>query len=222
VYESGDILFGDAIAATRLDLGLPANMVGTATGDRLTGYGGNDTISGGGGSDTLAGGAGNDVLLGGAARDILDGGTGDDRLDGGVGNDVLTGSFGRDTLVGGSGNDALRGGPGNDRLIGGQGRDTLVGGTGNDVFVFTNADSGSQDLISGWETGDRIDFDGLGAVSFLGSGAFTGGTGAEVRVYATDTATFIEVDTADADATANFVISINAVVNLSAADFILI
>ena len=222
VYESGDILFGDAIAATRLDLGLPANMVGTATGDRLTGYGGNDTISGGGGSDTLAGGAGNDVLLGGAARDILDGGTGDDRLDGGVGNDVLTGSFGRDTLVGGSGNDALRGGPGNDRLIGGQGRDTLVGGTGNDVFVFTNADSGSQDLISGWETGDRIDFDGLGAVSFLGSGAFTGGTGAEVRVYATDTATFMEVDTADADATANFVISINAVVNLSAADFILI
>jgi Ca2+-binding RTX toxin-like protein len=177
VYESGDSVFGDAIAATRLDLGLSANMVGTAAADRLSGYSGNDTISGGGSSDTLSGGAGND---------------------------------------------ALRGGPGNDRLIGGQGRDTLVGGTGNDVFVFNAADSGSQDLISGWETGDRIDFDGLGTVSFLGSRAFTGGTGAEVQVYNTDTATFIEVDTADADATANFVISINAVVTLGAADFILI
>jgi Ca2+-binding RTX toxin-like protein len=196
-------------------------MVGTATADRLSGYSGNDTISGGGGSDTLAGGAGNDVLLGGAARDILDGGNGDDRLDGGLGNDVLTGSFGRDTLVGGSGNDALRGGPGNDRLIGGQGRDTLVGGTGNDVFVFTAADSGSEDLISGWETGDRIDFDGLGQVSFLGSNPFTGGAGAAVRVYTNSNQTFIEVDTSDADAIANFVIRIDSVVTLSASDFIL-
>ena len=221
VYESGDRVFGDAIAATRLDLGLSANMVGTATADRLSGYSGKDTISGGGGSDTLSGGAGNDVLLGGAARDILDGGAGNDRLDGGIFNDVLNGGIGQDTLIGGTGNDLLRGGTGLDRLIGGQGQDTLIGGTGADVFVFTKADIGSQDLISGWDTGDRIDFDGLGPVSFLGSNPFTGGTGAAVRAYTTSNQTFIEVDTGDADAIANFVIRIDSVVTLSASDFIL-
>ena len=221
VYESGDPLFGDAIAATRFDLGLPASLVGTAAPDRLTGLSGNDTLSGGAGSDTLDGGTGNDVLLGGAGRDFLDGGAGNDRLDGGLLNDVLTGGFGQDTLIGGNGNDVLRAGPGLDRLIGGQGRDTLIGGTGADVFVFTKADIGAQDLISGWETGDRIDFDGLGPVTFLGSDAFPGGAGAAVRVYNTGNETFVEVDTGDTDAIANFTIRIDSVVSLSAGDFIL-
>ena len=212
---------GDVINATRLDLGLPGTITGGASADRLTGYSGNDSISGGLGIDTLSGGNGNDTLIGGGARDFLYGEAGHDKLEGGQGGDVLDGGLGRDTLLGGNGNDILRGGVGSDRLIGGQGNDTLIGGYNSDVFVFSRTDSGGTDLISGWQAGDRIDFDGLGTVSFLGSGPFTGGADAAVRVYTTTTDTFIEVDTADADAIANFVIRINSVVNLSASDFIL-
>ncbi|MFM7273860.1 MAG: calcium-binding protein, partial [Gammaproteobacteria bacterium] len=209
------------ILATRLDLGLPVRLTGGSGPDSLGGGAANDSLNGAGGNDTLIGAGGNDTLLGVAGNDRLDGGDGNDRLDGGFGNDVLIGGLGKDTLLGGGGNDDLRGSAGADRLIGGQGRDTLTGGEGNDTFVFSKSDNGSTNLIKGWNTGDRIDFDGFGAVSFIGSAAFTAGGPASVRVSMSGAAMQLEFDSADADSIADFSIRIDSAVTLTAADFIL-
>ena len=217
VFERGS----NEVASVRLDLGLPVNRTGDGSANTLSGGPGNDTLSGLGGNDTLLGGTGADNLSGGTGADRLEGGDGNDRLDGGTGNDVLLGGLGRDTLIGGTGNDDLRGAGGADRLIGGTGADTLSGGEGNDTFVFSKADAGSTDQIRGWNTGDKIDFDGFGAVSFLGDADFTAGAGAAVRVVVSASQTLIEFDSADADAIANFSIRIDSAVTLSASDFIL-
>lgn len=208
------------IVATRLDLGLPKNLTGTAGPDSLSGGAANDSLNGAGGNDTLIGAGGNDTLLGVAGNDRLDGGDGNDRLDGGLGNDVLIGGLGKDTLLGGAGNDDLRGSAGADRLIGGQGQDTLTGGEGNDTFVFSKSDNGSTDLVKGWNAGDKIDFDGFGTVSFIGSADFSGST-ASVRVSVSGAETLVQFDSADADAIADFSIRIDSAVTLTASDFIL-
>ena len=220
-------VFGDEVGqpnpdilATRLDLGGALNISGDAAANRLNGGAGNDTLSGLGGNDTLSGAGGADQLFGGTGADRLDGGAGNDRLDGGIGNDVLIGGIGADRLLGSGGNDNLSGGTGADRLAGGQGRDTLAGGAGNDTFVFSGADIGSTDLITGWNSGDRIDIDGFGPLSFIGSADFQGST-ASVRVTVGATETVVQFDSADADAIADFSIRIDSVVTLTAADFIL-
>jgi Ca2+-binding RTX toxin-like protein len=218
VFERGS----NEIASARLDLGLPVDRAGDSGANSLVGGAGNDTLSGLGGNDTLMGGGGADILDGGIGADLLDGGAGNDRVTGGAGNDTLLGGLGFDRLVGGTGNDDLRGATGNDRLLGGQGADTLSGGAGNDTFVFSKADSGSTDLIKGWNTGDKIDFDGFGAVTFLGQDAFSAGAGAAVRVVVSGAETLIQFDSADADAIANFSIRIDSAVTLGAGDFILI
>jgi hypothetical protein len=72
-------------------------MIGTGTGQTLTGGVGNQVIAGRGGNDTLNGGDGNDIILAGAGNDRINqnaSAVGGDFVDGGGGTDtyVLTGT----------------------------------------------------------------------------------------------------------------------------------
>ncbi len=147
-------------------------MDGGASDDMLVGGDGIDTILGGDGHDWIDGGAGDDVLEGGSGDDTIHGGTGDDFVDGGTGHDVLYGDAGKDELYGdegndtiyggadddyidgGAGNDDLHGGDGDDFLWGGTGDDTLTGGAGNDVFYYSRFQTGGNDTITDFNTGN--------------------------------------------------------------------
>jgi len=146
----------------------------------------NQTIYGTSGMDQLYGQYGNDTLYGGYGGDWLDGGYGNDWLEGGGDNDWLVGGYGNDTLYGGTGNDYLFGQSGADRLfggedhdllVGGEGADTLSGGSGIDTFRFYYGDSfaqtGSADVITDWNAGDRIDTGHSGGQAGYGWAEFT-------------------------------------------------
>ncbi len=74
-------------------------LVGGASADYLTGWGGDDVLLGRGGDDILEGGDGRDYLVGDRGDDTLDGGAGNDRLDGRTGSDILTGGSGADRFL---------------------------------------------------------------------------------------------------------------------------
>ena len=127
----------------------PAELIGGADADSLSGDEGadsldggadGDTLSGRGGSDSLAGGSEGDTLSGGDGVDSLKGGAGDDGLAGGDGVDDLDGDEGADGLAGGAGDDSLDGGAGNDSFESGAGaaagRDVIAGGTGVDSVTY--------------------------------------------------------------------------------------
>ena len=123
--------------------------------DRIYGGAGNDDLDGGAGNDTLIGGAGDDGLDGGAGNDTLYGRRGDDSMRGDDGNDILRGQNGDDFMRGGARNDFLHGGVGDDNvagqkgddtLNGGRGDDTIGGGPGADTFVFSQANSGHDEI----------------------------------------------------------------------------
>lgn len=245
-----DLIFGDAgddrggggLGADTMQGGLGADslggdggddrMFGGAGDDLLMGGDGNDVQRGGAGADLLVGEAGDDTLSGGADNDSLYGNEGADRLLGNAGDDVMEGRDGNDVLVGGAGGDSLEGGAANDRLHGGDGNDTLWGNAGDDVlwggagadeFVFMS-DSGFADRIVGFEQGvDRIsvsNIQGLDPVDFIGTGAFSGTTG-EVRFSIVGGNTVVELDGLDPDAVADARFVLDAVLTLTAADFIL-
>ena len=218
--------------------------------DRVDGYSGNDTIHGAGGNDRLSGGTGHDRITGDDGQDFVFGGAGNDNLSGGAGNDTLTGEAGddqvsgdagHDSLSGAAGNDSLAGGAGNDQLIGGAGRDLLLGGADNDRFIFTaitdtTTMQASADRILDFEQGhDRIDLQAMDASSILSGNqtfSFTGtqsdgiAPGGSIRYQTFDQAgtandfTMIYLDT-DNDPTAEAVIRLNGLVQLTAADFVL-
>jgi len=146
---------------------------GGAGNDTLYGQSGNDYLGGGDGDDLLKGARGKDALWGHAGNDTLIGGAGDDGLDGGAGNDTLYGRRGDDSMRGDDGNDILRGQngddfmrggarndflhggvgddnvagqKGDDTLNGGRGDDTIGGGPGADTFVFSQANSGHDEI----------------------------------------------------------------------------
>jgi len=136
----------------RVEVDVPARLIGGDGDDILVGSAAADHLEGGNGHDILEGGGGDDRLEGGAGDDFLDGGGGADRLFGQAGNDTLTGGDGDDTLLGGRGDDLLEGGSGNDGILGGDGRDTLLGGAGVDRL-----DSGADpDRVFGDPKTDRI------------------------------------------------------------------
>jgi Ca2+-binding RTX toxin-like protein len=59
----------------------------------------------------------------------------------------------------------IEGGAGNDTIIGGTGDDTLRGESGNDIFAYTARGFGN-DVITDFETGDRIDLSSLNIEDF--------------------------------------------------------
>ncbi len=217
-------------------------IYGETGNDTLAGGEGNDTLDGGTGEDTLFGDAGADTLLGNNGHDVLNGGTGNDSLSGGfgndtlnggddddalsgdAGNDTLNGDLGADTLTGGDGNDIMNGGDGNDILIGGVNRDTMTGGAGADVFRFGTGDfsgttSTTADRILDFSRaqGDSIDLSALGALTFIGTGAFTGAVG-QLRYQIVGGNTLVSADL-DGNGTTDFMIRLDGAVALLGSDF---
>ena len=132
-------------------------------------------------------------------------------------------------LVGNSGANNLSGLDGNDTLVGGGGNDTLTGGLGADHFVFNSTTSGVDiiadfnELNGGGDEGDILRFEGLGigTFSYLGTGAFTGGSdNSEARVVGDQ----VLVDT-NGDGTADITITLTGLTNanqLTADDFLFV
>ncbi len=74
---------------------------------------------------------------------------------------TLSGTDADEVLLGGAGNDTLNGGGGNDVLNGGLGDNILTGGDGIDTFRFTDADSGSVNIIKDFTDKDILDLKAL-------------------------------------------------------------
>ncbi|WP_145675644.1 nidogen-like domain-containing protein, partial [Azospirillum brasilense] len=114
-------------------------------------------------------------------------------------------------LAGTPGNDTLTGGVGNDTLDGAGGYDILTGGQGADTFRFSSLADISNDQITDFGPGDRIDLSALN-VTYIGTGSFTGNPvnkgPAQVR-YRVDFATSVlEID-GDGDGFADHYIYVN-------------
>ncbi|MGE5546904.1 MAG: M64 family metallopeptidase [Solirubrobacterales bacterium] len=173
---------------------------GNALANLLAGGDGDDTLDGGAGNDTLDGGTGADKLTGGDGDDLF---KVDDSHDmvielakGGSKDKVLT-TLAEITLADevenleyagtsdfhGIGNvlaNTILGQGGNDTLDGGGGADTLNGGAGNDVYVIDNAkdvikdSAGLDEVQTTLATFSLAKLAFIEALSFIGSGAFTG------------------------------------------------
>jgi Ca2+-binding RTX toxin-like protein len=175
-------------------------------------------------------GQGNDQLI--SIENIL-GSVLDDTVLGNSSNNEFRGNAGDDYLDGRTGNDTLFGGSGDDTLVGNIGRDQLTGSLGADTFVFakltdTTVSQATADVITDFEhLVDQIDLSaidangagaGSPAFSFVGGAALTGA--AQVGFFTSGGDTYIRGST-DADAAAEFVIKLDGIVALTAADFIL-
>lgn len=149
----------------------------------ITGSAGNDSISGGNDNDMLSGSAGSDTLYGDAGNDVIYGGSGNDTIYGGTERDSLYGQDGRDTIY--AGNAAADTGtyyygiPTN-QVYGGNGGDNLFGSSDYDTFVFASADraglraesgtlASTRDYITNFSQGDKITFEGVQTLQFLGT-----------------------------------------------------
>ena len=200
-------------------------------------------IDGGTGNDTLivtgdrvAASGFETIFLNGSADISVDGGATDDKIwgnfgangiNGGDGADTIRSGNGDDTVEGGAGADFLFGGAGNDEIVGGGGKDLMNGGSGEDIFVFeavsdTGTTGGTADIIKSFEHGvDRIDMSFLSNVTFIGTGAFSGGGAPEIRLQLlTNNNSRIWVD-ADGNGSADMMITMLGQQTFDAGDFIL-
>lgn len=156
----------------------------------------------------------------------------------GTGNtlaNTLLGNRGANILKGNGGNDNLNGGAGNDTLIGGTGKDILTGGVGSDIFDFnTISEMGvaetARDVITDFVHGqDRIDLSTLDADTSTTTddsfnsptvgGSFSGNFASPGDLYFDDIAKVLYGNT-DADADAEFAITLAGISTLSEADII--
>ncbi len=151
--ESGDFLTGSASADALLGAGGNDTAQAGLGADSILGGAGDDLLQGQQGADTLRGGAGNDDLRAGAEGDFIYSGPGDDVAFGKLGDDVLRGGPGNDTLLAGQDDDSLFGGADSDLLQGRMGNDALTGGAGTDRFRFEGAGAADADTILDFEVG---------------------------------------------------------------------
>jgi Ca2+-binding RTX toxin-like protein len=138
-----------ASSGVRINLNLPGQNTGDATGDRLVSI---ENLIGSTFADELIGNNGGNRLNGGLDADLLFGRGGADRLFGQDGNDTLFGDSGNDLLVGGNGSDELAGDAGADRLR---------GDAGADLFI-TAALGGSEAILDFEDGSDHLRFEGFG------------------------------------------------------------
>lgn len=153
-------------------------VFGGAGADLIFGDAGNDVIEGGAGDDRVWAGSGDDTVIAtlNDGNDVYYGEDGIDTLDYAATSANLTVDLGngfnqRGSVSGGTtGSDSFYG---FENFIGGSGHDTITassavnvidGGLGDDVFKFTSAANANGDTIYGFQTGDRIDFTGMGAM----------------------------------------------------------
>lgn len=160
------------------------------------------------------------ILSPGAIENII-GGKYADAFTGSTGGETIHGRGGRDILRGDDGDDVLFGNGGGDVLYGDGGHDTLTGGRGVDAFIV-----GDGDTVTDFD-GDRLNvrlIDADDAVAgdqkfrFI-EGSFTGHARELHAVYEGGN-TLIEGDT-NGDRLADFVIALNGLHSLTAADFAL-
>jgi Ca2+-binding RTX toxin-like protein len=142
------------------------NLIGTPSGDVLTGDDGPNRIDGGGGWDGLHGEGGDDLIIGGTGLDVIDGGTGTDTasylghpaavtatLDGQqndgvageldwiqIGVENLAGSSYGDSLTGNSSVNVIHGDACSLFCFGSGGDDTILGGGSNDFLYGGDGD----------------------------------------------------------------------------------
>lgn len=150
------------------------NVIGSLYGDVLIGDArdnwlrGEDTTFGGDGNDTLYGGAGNDTLEGGGGVDIADylGALGAVQVNLSLASNQATGAAGTDQLI------SIEG------VSGTAFADTLTGNAGDNVF----RGNGGNDTIAGGAGSDWVwyDLSPSAVVVNLGTGAVSGGDGADV------------------------------------------
>ena len=168
------------------------NLIGSASGDALSGSSAANRLDGGGGADVLRGLAGADTLIGGTGDDILQGGGDDDALVGGEGFDIAsyeaavagvqidlskagamqnTHGDGFDSLSGIEGlkgsafGDVLIGTAQNESFEGGAGNDIVDGGSGVDTVSYAAASSNftwTRSENGSWTVSDQRAADGLG------------------------------------------------------------
>ena len=215
--------------------------------DMIHGGAGGDTLDGGTGeSDTLDYSGSSAVIVvlasngasgGDAQSDVISnfenitGGSGSDILAGDASDNRLRGGSGADTLLGDEGLDRLEGGVGADRIAGGFGRDVLVGGGGSDIFIYTAVTDSlagvPRDVITDFEQGtDKIDLSEIDAVAgglddaFIFRGTAGYGPLAGLRFVQKGSQTIIQGDV-DGDRVADFVLTLDGLITLQAADFIL-
>jgi Ca2+-binding RTX toxin-like protein len=198
----------DAPSAVAANLSVPAFSNGEAIGDRYISI------------ENLEGSFFNDQLTGNDQANKLDGVDGNDFLEGLGGNDMLLGNIGNDELDGGAGDDVLNGQSGND---------ILRGGPGDDLFVFNQAPAElGNDVIADFARPDRIDLtaidangaaDGDQAFTFIGNAAFT--AAGQLRVVPDGAEGTLVQGNVDGTPTPEFQITVNGIVTLAAADFLL-
>ena len=137
----------------------------------------------------------------------------------------MRGSLGDDTLSGRGGNDTLAGGVGRDTILGGADKDTMTGGADRDTFVFgmashSDAVRANADLIADFNANsmDIIDLKGIGAISFIGTSAFS--ASGQVRYEISGGNTYLEVNTGKSLG-ADMTIILTGAITFDLADFLL-
>jgi len=174
--DGADILSGGT-GSDEIHGGHSADVIFGGEGDELMfADGGDDVIESGSGADRVWGGAGHDTVIA-TANDGDDTYYGDDGIDtlnyavsnGNLTVDLSNGFLARGSISGGNtGTDTFYG---FENFVGGSGNDTITasgvvniidGGLGEDVFRFNSAAQANGDTIYGFQTGDRIDFSGMG------------------------------------------------------------
>ncbi|THV20562.1 peroxidase family protein [Peteryoungia ipomoeae] len=153
-------------------------VFGGAGSDQIFAGAGNDVIEGGAGDDRVWAGAGDDTVIAtlNDGNDVYYGEDGVDTLDYAASSANLTVDLGngfneRGSVSGGTtGADTFYGfenivtGAGHDKITASTAVNVIDGGLGDDVFKFTSAAAANGDTIYGFQTGDRIDFNGMGAL----------------------------------------------------------
>lgn len=204
------------------------NVDGGEGDDSLTVYyGKNNTVHGGNGNDNLSSAEADSSLYGDAGNDTITTYSEKGKAYGGDGNDTLSG-YG--LLDGGTGNDILN----NDRntttvFYGGADSDTIITNKAKATIQYyipedSKVGAGNRDIMTDFDTSSGATFElyHLGSLSYIGSAAFNGTSGA-VRfvVEPANKWTLVQVDM-NGDNTADMEIELTGLKFLSADDFVLV
>ncbi|SOZ64904.1 Metalloprotease, Hemolysin-type calcium-binding region [Cupriavidus taiwanensis] len=201
---SGDDVIGSADGASTLYTG--DNGGDTLYGDGYDSYA--DYLRGRGHESAQPG---NDRIQGGNGDDLIFGDNGDGAVVGG--DDIIAGGHGKDTVYGEGGNDTIAGGGGGDMLNGGSGRDTFV------YHAVSDSTAAGMDVIAGFQRGtDRLDLRPvLGDTGFQWGGLTPTAHGAWYQQAGGNTYVYVDVD--GNPATAEMVIRLDGLHDLTKSDF---
>ncbi len=233
--DGADVLSG-GMGSDEIHGGHAGDVIFGGEGDELIfADGGNDVIESGAGADRVWAGAGDDAVLAatGDGDDTYYGDEGIDTLNYAVSSGNLTVDLGNGFMARGSVSGGTTGSDtfyGFENFVGGSGNDTITasaavniidGGLGEDVFKFNSAAQANGDTIYGFQTGDRIDFSGMGHLTLQGGTTLDalGEISVTQEVHDGHELTVIRGNT-QGDHTADFELSIDGRHNLTVNDFI--